>query len=213
MLYSTAPALFESTDDFAVREDPANDAWVALLQAIDEKRFGVVERLYYLALNHFRKQRLRPALAGQVEVEAEGRQQALLGMLEVWEKRKAGAMAAEGEQAPDMFVEALPKRDDEDLPEALRDCNKTPPPLGTILGGAGRPPCDAMCLLRAFLVAPVLGVSDSPTSVFQLLHSNPALARQCGFLGDGALKLRGELTSRRLPSLSVCEEFSEVMTR
>jgi hypothetical protein len=45
------------------------------------------------------------------------------------------------------------------------------------------------------------------------LHSNPTFAHYCGFLSRDVLKQPGEWTSRRLPSLSVCEEFSEVMTR
>ena len=49
--------------------------------------------------------------------------------------------------------------------------------------------------------------------MYQLLHSNPTVARRCGFLGRRARKQAGELTSRRLPSVSVCAEFSEVMTR
>jgi hypothetical protein len=70
-----------------------------------------------------------------------------------------------------------------------------------------------LCLLRAFLAAPLLGVGDDPTAVYRLLHSNPTFAHACDFLSRDALKQDGEWTSRRLPSLSVCEEFSEVMTR
>lgn len=77
----------------------------------------------------------------------------------------------------------------------------------------GALPCDALCLRRAFLAAPLLGLGDDPTSVHRLLHSNPAFAHICGFLGPNVMKLRGELTSRRLPSLSTCAEYSEVMTR
>lgn len=88
-----------------------------------------------------------------------------------------------------------------------------PPALGEILGGAGRPPCDALSLMRAFLAAPLHGVGDGPTAVHRLLHSNPAFAHLCGFLGPKTLKAPFELTSRRLPSVAMCEEFSEVMTR
>jgi hypothetical protein len=68
-------------------------------------------------------------------------------------------------------------------------------------------------MLRAFLAAPLLSVGDSPTAVFGLLRSNPTFANACDFLGRDALKVPGELTSRRLPGLSKLEEFSEVMTR
>lgn len=211
MLHCTVPVLFESSDHHAVLQDPANKDWVALLESIDEERFGPVSRRYYLALSHFRRQRARAPLPGQLEIMAVGKQQAQQEMLAVWEQRKASRKQAEGERG-DILVNATPPRAD-DLPEALRDFTKSPPPLSDILSGAGRPPCDALCLLRAFLAAPLLGVGDDPTSVYRLLRSNPTFARRCDFLGRRARKQAGELTSRRLPSLSVCAEFSEVMTR
>jgi hypothetical protein len=67
--------------------------------------------------------------------------------------------------------------------------------------------------MRAFLAAPLLGVGDDPTSVHKLLHSNPTFARACGFYASGALKLAWEMTSRGLPALSTCAEFTEFMTR
>lgn len=211
-MQSTAPVLFESSDNLAVQQDPANEDWVALLHVIDDGRFDELERRYYQALYHFRKQPTRPALPGQIEICAPDRQGALQGMLAELEQRKANRKQADGEQA-DVFVDPHPDVDDKSLPESLRDFSLPPPPLSAILGGVGRPPCDAQCLLRAFLAAPLLGVGDDPTSVFRLLRSNPTLAHLCGFLGRGVLKQEGELTSRRLPSQAVCEEFSEVMTR
>jgi hypothetical protein len=212
MLHCSAPVLFESSDNYAVLQDPANADWVALLRAIDGDRFDVLARRYYLALAHFRKRRVRPALPGQVEVVAQDRQQALHGMLAAWEQRKVDHKQGNAQQVPDVFVDAAAPRDD-DLPETLADLSKTPPPLRIVLAGAGRPPCDALCLLRALLAAPLLGVGDDPTSVYRLLRSNPTFAHYCDFVGRGACKQPGELTSRRLPSQSVCEEFSEVMTR
>lgn len=113
----------------------------------------------------------------------------------------------------DVFVVPGPDGDDETMPPSLRDFTVPPPALSQFLGGSGRPPCDAMCLLKAFLAAPLLGVGDSPMAVFRLLHSNPTFARRCGFMGPSVKRLPGELTSRRLPKLATCEEFSEVMTR
>ena len=213
MLPCTVPVLFESSGDHAVRHDPANDDWVQLLGAIEGERFEVLARRYSLALYHLRTHGHRPTLAGQIEVVAPGKQQALEGMLEVWEQRKAHRQQADSEQTAEVFVEAMPAREAQDLPEALRDFSTPPPSLSVIQAGAGRPPCDALCLLRAFLTAPLLGSGDDPTAVHRLLHNNPAFAHLCGFLGRTVLKQPGELTSRRLPSLSVCEEFSEVMTR
>jgi hypothetical protein len=212
MSHYIAPVLFESSDNHAVLQDPVNKDWVRLLEAIDGERFGTLARRYYLALQHFRKQRTRPPLPGQLEIVAEGKQQALQGMLAVREQRKARRKQAEGGQAAEVFVTVSPPCG-EDLPAALRDFTKSPPPLSVVLSGPGRPPCDALCLLRAFLAAPLLGVGDDPTSVHRLLHNNPTFAHSCGFLGRDVLKQAGEWTSRRLPSLSVCEEFSEVMTR
>lgn len=215
MLHATAPVLFESTGNHAVLQDRANDDWVALLAVIAGDHFETLARRYYLALYHFRKQRVRPALPGRVEVEAQGKQQALHGMLKVWEQRKADRKAdrKDGKPTAAVFVDAQPAHGEEHLPESLRDFSKRPPALGVVLTGPGRPPCDALCLLRAFLAAPLLGVGDGPSAVYRLLHSNPAFAYLCGFLGGKVLKQTGELTSRRLPSSSLCEEFSEVMTR
>jgi hypothetical protein len=103
MLHDTTPALFASTTHLAVVQNPVNDDWVALIGAIGGERFETLARRYYVGLSHFRKQRARPALPGQIEIEAEGKQQALLGMLEVWERRKESSedeqSAAEGPRA------------------------------------------------------------------------------------------------------------------
>lgn len=214
MQHSTAPALFESSGEFAVLQDPVNDDWVALIGAIAGERFEVLARRYYLALSHFRKQHAHPALPGQTVVEAQSKQQAFEAMLSVMEQRKASQGRAKGALRPEeVFVDPLIVRKDSSLPAALADISVTPPSLAELLCGAGRPPADALCLLRAFLAAPLLGVGGDPTSVHQLLHQNPAFAHLCGFLGRTTMKQPGELTSRRLPSSSTCEEFTEVMTR
>lgn len=214
MLHATLPVLFESSDNPAVLDDPTNEDWVSVVSAIDGRRYDVLARRYYEALYHFRSQRSRPALADTVEVVADSRQQALEGMLDIIEQRKAiRRQARDNEDATSMFVDAQPDETDETWPASLRDPSCLPPTLSVILDGPGRPPCDALCLLRAFVAAPVMGVADNPTSVHRLLRSNPTFAHLCGFLGRDVLKQSGELTSRRLPSEAVCEEFSEVMTR
>ena len=139
MLHGTVPVLFESSDDHAVVQDPVNKDWVALLESVDEERFGTGVRRYYLALSHFRRQRTRSALPGQLEIVAVGKQQAQQEMLAVWEQRKASRQLSEGEQGADVLVNAAPPNVD-DLPEALRDFTKSPPPLRDILSGGGRPP-------------------------------------------------------------------------
>ncbi len=206
MLHCTAPVLFEFSDNHAVLQDPVNHDWVTLIGAIDGTRFDTLARRYYLALQHFRQWRVRPPLPEVLEIVARGQQQALEGVLAAWEQRKANRKHAEG--AADVLVTASPPRV-ADLPEALRDFTQSPPPLSVLLAGPGRPPGDALCLLRAFLAAPLLGVGDDSTSVHRLLHSNPTFAHSCDFLGRHALKQEGEWTSRRLPSRSVCAEFSE----
>jgi len=213
MLHATLPVLFESSDNTAVLDDPTNEDWLSVINAIDGPTYNVLARRYYEALLHFRSQRNRPTLPGTIEVVADSRQQALEGMLDVIEQRKAHRRHAGDEDATSMFVEAQPDKTDKTLPAALRDTSCCPRPLDVILDGPGRPPCDALCLLRAFIAAPLMGVSDNPTAVHRLLRGNPTFAHQCGFLGRGVLKQPGELTSRRLPSRAVCEEFSEVMTR
>jgi hypothetical protein len=214
MQQSTAPVLFESSGEYEAINDPNNEDWVSLLALLDDERLDVPARRYYLALSHFRKQQNRPDIPGGTAVFAASRQQAFEGMLEQMEQRKASRKKAKTALEPeDVFVEPLPKALEDSLPAPLADFTLTPPPMGLLLGGAGRPPCDAKCLMRAFLAAPLLNVGDGPTSVHGLLHSNPAFARLCGFLGKNVMKQPGELTSRRLPSLSMCEEFDEVIAR
>jgi len=213
MFHSTAPVLFESTDAVEVLRDPANEEWLAVVAAVCGELFDELARRYYMALSHFRQQSERAQLRNRTEVSAPSKQQALEGMLEALTARKANREGKAGAEGSDTFVEVVPDPEDKSLPEALRDFSKPPPPLETLLGGPGRPPADALCLMRAFLVAPLLGVDDSPTSVFNLLRSNPTFARACDFLGRDAMKQPDELTSRRLPSLAVSEEFDEVMTR
>jgi hypothetical protein len=213
-LSNAAPVLFESSDSASVIGDPVNEGWLAVVNAISGERFEELVRRYYVALHHFRQQRSRPRLHNAVELYADGEQLALQGILEMIEQGKAERKQAASEgKAVNVLFEARPDSKDESLPEVLKDFSKTPQSLTSILSGRGRPPCDGLCLLRAFLAAPLLGAGDDPTSVHRLLHSNPTFARSCSFLGPGAMKQPWELTSRRLPSLSVCEEFSEIMTR
>jgi hypothetical protein len=211
---ATLPVLFESSDSATVHADPANAVWLTLVYAIAGERFEQLVRRYYMALYHFRQQRSRPRLRSAIELKADGKQAALLGILEWIEQNKVERSKATCEgKTGTVFFDAHPDAEDESLPAVFRDFSKAPPSLTLILSGQGRPPCDGMCLLRAFLAAPLMDVGDDPTSVYRLLHSNPTFARTCGFLGPAAMKQPGELTSRRLPSLSVCAEFSEVMTR
>jgi len=214
MLNASALVLFESSDSAAVLSDPVNEDWRAVVTAISGERYEELVRRYYVALRHFRQQRSRPRLGDGIEVVADGEKLALLGMLEKIDQGKADRKkaASKGETAA-VLLDVHPDPADESLPEALGDFSKTPQSLTAILSGPGRPPCDGLCLLRAFLAAPLMGLGDDPTSVHRLLHNNPTFARTCDFLGPGAMKQPWELTSRRLPSLSVCEEFSEVMTR
>ena len=113
MLHGTVPVLFESSDDHAVVQDPVNKDWVALLESLDEERFGSVVRRYYLALSHLRRQRARSALPGQLEIVAVGKQQAQQEMLAVWEQRKASRQLSEGEQGADVLVNAAPPNVDD----------------------------------------------------------------------------------------------------
>ncbi len=214
MLNAFKPVLYETCDSASVLEDPVNEDWLTLINAISGKFFDEVAQRFYVALYHFRNQRYRPRFSGGTEVNAAGKQLALEGMLDLIEQRKIDRKTATSEgEGPKVLFDAQPDPTDENLPEVLRDFSKTPQSLSAILSGSGRPPCDALCLLRAFLAAPLLDVGDNPTSVHRLLHNNPTFARSCEFLGPRAKKQTWELTSRRLPCLSVCEEFSEIMTR
>lgn len=213
MLYSSALVLFESSEAQEVLRDPANADWLGLISSIDDPLYDLLARRYYLALNHFRRQRERSALQGRVEVVAQGKQAASQGMLVAMVERRGVEKKSASRDEAAIFVSVAPDKKDVTRPAALRDFSIAPPSERSLLDGSGRPPCDALCLLRAFLAASVMGGGDSPTEVFQQLHRNPTFARACGFLSREALKQPGELTSRRLPSTLTCEEFSEVMTR
>ncbi len=202
----------ESSDDDELVTNPVNAGWLAVLEQLNAKRFKVVARRYYLGLSHLRKQSRRSALPGQVQIQVKGQQQALQAMLAHMEEQKQGKGQEESARTNKIFVESGPT-DQLELPEALRDFTVEPPSLQTLRQGPGRPPCDALCLMKAFLAAPLLAVDDNPTDVHLLLHSNPSFARQCGFLGRNVHRQPGEWTSRQLPSKAVCEEFNEVMTR
>lgn len=213
MLHDTSLLLFESTDAHSVLEDPTNADWLAVVRDITGELYDDVARRYHAALSHFRRAQRRPALAGQREFSGAGKKAALQAELAFLEERKRLEKAASARDDAAIFVEVQPDGEDSSLPECLRDFSKPAPPLSLQLAGAGRPPCDALCMMRAFLGASLLVGGDSPKDVHLLLHSNPTYARACGFLGRNAVKPPHELTSRRLPGLSTCEEFSEVMSR
>ena len=64
MLHATLPVLFESSDNTAVLDDPTNEDWVSVINAIDGRPYEVLARRYYEALLHLRSQRSRPGLPG-----------------------------------------------------------------------------------------------------------------------------------------------------
>ncbi len=200
---SFAPVLVQSSSSLAVVSDLANQVWLGLCDGVTGPLFDLLARCYYLALNHFRKLERRPNMPGVIELPAGDKQQAQRDLYNL----------LRGLSKDDTFVTIGPEPDDKTLHPALTDPNATPPSLRNLLLGPGAPPTDALCLMRAFIAAPELGLPGSPKNVWLLLRSNPTFARVCGFLGPGASKLPGELTTRRLPSLSTCKQFDEVMTR
>ena len=165
MLHSTSLVLFESTDADSVLSDPVNRDWLAVVRGVSGELYDGVARRYYLALSHFRRQRRRSPLPGRKEVLGSGKQQAFEAMLAAMEERKRTEKVAASRDVPAIFVEARPDEQDETLPEALRDFSKPAPSLSELLAGLGRPPCDGLCLMRAFLAAPLLGVGDSPNAL------------------------------------------------
>ena len=151
MLSSSALVMFESSDSPAVLNDPANLDWLIIVHAVDGKSYELLARRYYIGLYHLRQQRQRPDLPGKIFVEAQGKQQALQGMLDVVDERKANSKEGLTEGSADVFVDAGPNKSDESMPEVLLDFSKAPPLLSSILAGPGRPPCDALCMmLRSF---------------------------------------------------------------
>lgn len=210
---STALALFEPTTSVGLRRDPVNAPWLAVCEWSRHSQLvaDIVAR-YYVALSHFRRTE-RPALPGQSALTAAGREQARQAALEGILARKVADKQPASNTEPAIFVDPAAGVIADDLPPCLRDFSVAPPPMHRQLGGPGRPPADAECLIRAYLVATVLHGDESPTAVDRMLRTNPVIASECGFLGYEALRQPGEYTSRRLPSPSTLEEFDEVMTR
>lgn len=210
VMAGTVMLLMESMENKAVVEDPANEQWLSVLRRLDDARLEETRCRYHLALSHFRSTHRRGKLTTGPRVAARGRRQAQLCFLEKIDEQKR-SRRSEDVFAPVSSVAGMST--DAKLPASLADFSVPPPPLRQLLGGPGRPPIDGACLMRAFLAAPVMGVDDDAGGVFVLLRSNPSFAHLCGFEGRESRIGIGELTSRQLPSLSVCEEFDEVMTR
>ena len=210
---STALVLFEPATTTELRRDPVNTEWLAACNwAWNSPLVADIEARFYPALTHFRSAG-RPPLPGQMLLDAESRHAARRAVLEAMEQRKAAKKKAASNTAPAIFVDPTAGVIADDIPPCLRDFAIAPPRVRDFLDRPGRPPVDAGCLLRAFLVALILTGDASPTAVHRLLHSNPTVARECGFLGLRTRRLPGEYTSRRVPSPSTLEEFDEVMTR
>ena len=203
---TTAPLLFESTTHRAFREDPVNQPWISFVQAISGRDFELLARRYYLAQSHLRSHRTRPKLLISEPVLASSREEAHRQLLDRIEERKTN-------EENEIFVQIGVKSENRKIPPALLDFSIIPPTERELLGGPGRPPTDALCLIRAFLAAPLLNIDDSPADIHLLLHSNPNFARECGFLGRDVKKAKGEWTSYQLPSVSNCADFDEIMTR
>lgn len=115
-----APVLFESMDHRSVLEDPANLDWLLALDQMESSHVEDVARRYHLALSHLRADRSGPKLGHEIEVHAEGRQQALEGMLEILEQRKAQSLSDLDSRAPSVLYDALPQSLDETLPDPAR---------------------------------------------------------------------------------------------
>lgn len=205
-MITATPLFFESTIHQAYRTDPVNLPWIVLIQAISGRDFEILARRYYLGLSHLRSHRARPKLSNAEKLKASSREEAHRELLARIEERKTNPPA-------EIFAQIGVKPDRYGVPEALVDSSVVPPTERELLSGPGRPPTDALCLMRAFLAAPLLNVDDNPTAVHLLLHSNANFAHECGFLGRHVSKVDGEWTSRQLPSESNCADFDEVMTR
>ena len=190
----------------ALQADPVNDEWLLMLWQLDEVHLGEIARRYYVALSHYRSQKSRPVHPEGTELGSGSKKQATFRWLEQLQQRKSTRAKAKQQplDATEVFVDPQQGQHEEIWPKCLRDPSHKPPPLHLLLDGPGRPPVDAEAMLRAFIVAPLLGMSDSPASVCKLLHSNRDVAQLCGFTSRGASKLPGEYTSRRIPDLSTC---------
>lgn len=81
--------------------------------------------------------------------------------------------------------------------------NRTP----TVL--AGRQPKCFFALYKAFLGAMLQGFPGTPEIVHQLLNTNPAFARVCGFIIPNR---NDSYHARHIPSLRKLEQFDQIMT-
>ena len=167
-----------------------------------------------MALFHFRSQPKRRVHPEVVEFGSDSKHQAQLCVVGLIDDRKITRAHAKEKplDADEVFVDPQQLQEEESWPVCLRDHQQIPPSLTSMLGQPGRPPVDAEALIRAFILAPAVGISDSPLQVCHLLHNNQDVAHMCGFTGRHANRQPGEYATRRIPELSTCEEFSEVMS-
>ncbi len=162
---SFTPVLVQSFNSLAVVSDSANQAWLGLIRSVDGPLFDIVARCFYLALSHFRKLARRPLMPGVIELPTGDKNQA---------QRDLYALLR-GCSEDEAFVTIGPEPDDKTLHPALKDPNVTPPSLRNLLLGPGAPPSDALCLMRAFIAAPELGLPGSPKNVACIVPTdNPA---------------------------------------
>ena len=211
---SNLPWLPMSNPFSALKADPVNRPWVVILEVLNKIGLSEMARRFYVALYDYRSRSTRPIHPEVVELSCDSQHQAKLCLLQNIDGRKQTRAKAKQQplDADDVFVDPQQAQQQENWPACLRDPSHKPPTLHSMLGRAGRPPVDAEPMMRAFILAPLLGMSDSPAAVCKLLHSNSDVAQLCGFTSRGASKIPGEYASRRIPELSTCEQFSEVMS-
>jgi hypothetical protein len=97
-------------------------------------------------------------------VSAESEAESLQLVLEGMNARKGAKKVPEERDEAAIVVAAATDAEDTTIPRGLRDLTVPPPSLRFLFEGPGRPPCDALSMMRAFLAAPRTGVADSPAA-------------------------------------------------
>lgn len=189
-------------DDRTLLESDEN-LWFSILYFFPWKTIRELGSRYYTALSDFnRKQAQRReegrSVASTMDVSA-SREEAAVDFLFSRDTMKA----AESEKR-------ILYRQDVVVPEQQWQCsaaeiapNRTPAVL------AGRQPKCFFALYKAYLGAMLQGFPAHPKTVHQLLNSNPAFARVCGFIIP---KKDAPYNAGHIPSLRKLEQFDQIMT-
>ena len=193
------PLLVIVQSDDIYLADSADVVWFHVLRDLDWTRWTQVAGQYYEALWEFNREQARGrAEKGRAAPNPETQRQATLRLVaqRPTEQGSGPVLAAPSSEPPQVLQ-----------PLALR-------PGVVPMRLAGRRPKCFYAMLKAFLGALLRGRPAEPEIVHEMLVSNPAFARACGFTLPVVVdeRLGARYASSDIPSLRKLEQFDQILT-